>query len=105
MVAVDICNSRDDFAVGYSFILALLPDCQSDGVQQLLNRLNEIQITTSESRLPVAFSSGWANYGIGYSVADVLKRADAALYVNKRRAKGSTATLPDSEQEASFLRR
>lgn len=77
--------------------LALLPDCKSDGVHHLLNRLNEIQITTSESRLPVAFSAGWANYRIGDSVAEFLKRADAALYVNKRRAKGTTATLPDSE--------
>jgi len=38
--------------------------------------------------LPVSYSAGWANYIPGESSEELLRRADQALYVNKRIAKG-----------------
>jgi len=68
--------------------LALLPDCKPDGVQYILKRLNGVRIATGESSLPVEYSAGWTDYCMGESVTEFVKRADAVLYVNKRRPKG-----------------
>ncbi len=68
--------------------LALLPDCKPDDVQCILKRLNGVRIATPESTLPVHYSAGWTDYSMGESVAEFVKRADAVLYVNKRRPKG-----------------
>jgi len=76
--------------------LALLPDCKPDAVQYILKRLNGIRIAASESTLPVQYSAGWTDYNIGESVTQFWKRADAALYLNKRRPKGRPATSTGS---------
>ncbi|HXQ26259.1 MAG TPA: GGDEF domain-containing protein [Candidatus Acidoferrales bacterium] len=69
---------------GDEFLL-LLADCKPDGVQYVLKRLSGLHIETNKEKLPISCSAGWADYIPGESLAAILKRADAALYVNKRK--------------------
>ena len=67
--------------------VALLPDCKPDDVQFILKRLNGLRVDVGGGMLPVSYSAGWANYISGESAEDLLKRADAELYINKRASK------------------
>jgi diguanylate cyclase (GGDEF)-like protein len=69
--------------------VALLPDCKPDDVQYILKRLNGLRVDVGGGMLPVSYSAGWADYIPGESAEDLLKRADADLYVNKRASKVS----------------
>jgi diguanylate cyclase (GGDEF)-like protein len=69
---------------GDEFLL-LLADCKPDGVQYVLKRLSGLHIEANKEKLPISCSAGWAEYIPGESLATVLKRADEALYVNKRK--------------------
>jgi diguanylate cyclase (GGDEF)-like protein len=69
---------------GDEFLL-LLADSKPDGVQYVLKRLSGLHIEANKEKLPISCSAGWADYVPGESPAGVLKRADAALYVNKRK--------------------
>jgi len=67
--------------------MALLTDCGPDGVQCVLKRLNGIRVAAGESTVGLGFSVGWADYSVGESIEEFLKRVDAVLYVDKRRPK------------------
>jgi diguanylate cyclase (GGDEF)-like protein len=69
--------------------VALLPDCKPEDVQYILKRLNGLRVDVGAGMLPVSYSAGWANYVPGESAEDLLKRADAELYLNKRASKVS----------------
>lgn len=72
--------------------LALLPECKPGHVQYVLRRLEGVQAEVRGERLTVCYSAGWADYIPGESCDDLLGRADAALYVNKRTAKEQDKT-------------
>lgn len=69
---------------GDEFLL-VLTECKHDGVQYVLSRLRDLHVKTKHRRLPISCSAGWANYVPGESLGEVLERADAALYANKRK--------------------
>jgi diguanylate cyclase (GGDEF)-like protein len=68
--------------------LALLPECKTGDVQYVLKRLEGVQTDVGGEILKVSFSAGWADYIPGESPEELLRRADEALYANKRIAKG-----------------
>jgi diguanylate cyclase (GGDEF)-like protein len=68
--------------------LAILPDCNLGQIRHVLDRLNGLHVTTGASRIAVRYSVGWTDYIPGESLDDLLKRADAMLYANKRDPKG-----------------
>jgi diguanylate cyclase (GGDEF)-like protein len=76
--------------------LAVLPDCTAEGVQYVLKRLNGLQVELSGEKLPVYYSAGWTDYIPCESIEEFLKRADIALYVNKRSSEKSFRILHDS---------
>jgi len=78
-----------DLAVrqGGDEFLVLLPDCKLEEVRYVLNRLSGHKVEIAGTTLPIAFSAGWANHKAGDSPDELLKRADEALYVNKRAGK------------------
>jgi diguanylate cyclase (GGDEF)-like protein len=78
-----------DFAVrlGGDEFLVLLPECKLEDVHHILNRLNGRKVEFGEKSIPINFSAGWANFMAGESSEDLLKRADEALYANKRSSK------------------
>jgi len=64
--------------------LVVLPECKAEGVQYVFSRLNELEVEVGEAKLPVPYSAGWADFVRGETPLDLLTRADAALYANKR---------------------
>jgi diguanylate cyclase (GGDEF)-like protein len=76
--------------------LILLAECKPGDVQYVLKRLEGLQAEVRDNLLPVSFSAGWADYAQGESPDELLARADKALYVNKRKAKGQDkpSTVP-----------
>jgi diguanylate cyclase (GGDEF)-like protein len=69
--------------------LVLLPDCRPEDVQYIFKRLNGLRVDVGGEMLPVSFSAGWANYVLGESAEDLLKRADVDLYAKKRTSKAT----------------
>ena len=78
-----------DLAVrlGGDEFLLLLPECKPEEVRHVLGRLSGMTIELEGQTLPLTFSAGWTNYLPGETPDELLKRADEALYVNKRAAK------------------
>jgi len=78
-----------DLAVrlGGDEFLLILPECKPDEVRHVLGRLSGLRIELDGQQIPLTFSAGWANYVSGEAPDELMKRADEALYVNKRAAK------------------
>jgi len=76
--------------------LAVLADCNTDGVQYLLKRLDSLQVEMNGENVPVRYSAGWTDYIAGESIEAFLKRADMALYANKRSSEKGALVLSDS---------
>jgi diguanylate cyclase (GGDEF)-like protein len=75
-----------DLAVrlGGDEFLVLLPECRPDEVRHVLGRLRGVDVDCNGQRIALSFSAGWTDFKPGESTEDLLKRADDALYVNKR---------------------
>jgi diguanylate cyclase (GGDEF)-like protein len=73
--------------------LVVLPECKPENVQHVLKRLDGIRVDIEGRSLPIALSAGWAELLSGESGKDLLARADAALYANKR-AKSAAHSQP-----------
>jgi diguanylate cyclase (GGDEF)-like protein len=71
--------------------LAILSDCEQGGVQYVLQRLTGLRVQTHNGNLPVFYSAGWTNYVLGETLEEFLKRADKALYADKRSPNKSSA--------------
>jgi diguanylate cyclase len=77
--------------------LAILPDCTIEQIQYVLNRLNDLDATITESKINIRYSAGWTDYIPDESLNDLLKRADNILYANKRNRKLSFVSSMASE--------
>ena len=73
--------------------LVVLPECKPENVQHVLKRLEGIRADLEGRSLPIALSAGWAELLSGESAKELLARADAALYANKR-AKSAAHSQP-----------
>jgi diguanylate cyclase (GGDEF)-like protein len=75
-----------DLAVrlGGDEFLVLLPECRPDEVRHVLGRLRGVDVNCNGQLIALSFSAGWTDLKPGESTEDLLKRADDALYVNKR---------------------
>jgi diguanylate cyclase (GGDEF)-like protein len=65
--------------------LVVLPECKPENVQAVLKRLEGISVDIDGHKLPVALSAGWAELLSGERAKELLDRADAELYANKRK--------------------
>lgn len=66
--------SEDDF-------ILLLPECGVNEVKQVLNRLGAVEISSSGTRVPLTYTTGWVDYQHGDLPADLLKRAANLLHL------------------------
>jgi diguanylate cyclase (GGDEF)-like protein len=73
--------------LGGDEFLLLLPECKPDEVRHVLGRLSGMKVELDGQSIIISFSAGWTNYIPGELPEELLKRADAALYVNKRAGK------------------
>jgi diguanylate cyclase (GGDEF)-like protein len=78
-----------DLAVrlGGDEFLVLLPECRPDEVRHVLGRLRGVNVDCNGQLIALSFSAGWTDFKVGESTEDFLKRADDALYANKRAGK------------------
>ena len=77
---------------GDEFLVAL-PECKPENVQHVLKRLEGIRVEIEGRTLQLALSAGWAELRSGESAKELLARADAELYANKR-AKSAAQSQP-----------
>src|SRR5579863_5980958 len=82
-----------DLAVrlGGDEFMALLPECRADEVRHVIGRLEGIEVEYDGTKIPCRFSRGWTDYKAGETAEELLKRADEALYDNKRARKQNAA--------------
>jgi diguanylate cyclase len=73
--------------IGGDEFMLLLPECKPEEVRHVLGRLHSLKIEVDGQTEEFSFAAGWTDYVPGELPEDLLKRADAALYVNKRSAK------------------
>lgn len=75
-----------DLAVrlGGDEFLVLLPECKAEEVRHVLSRLSGLSVACNGEPVALSFSAGWTNFKAGESAEEFLKRADEALYANKR---------------------
>ena len=73
---------------GDEFVL-LLPDCSEEQVNRVLARLGPMEFLAAGETVPVFSSLGWACLQPGEKPAQLLERADRALYANKTCAAGN----------------
>jgi diguanylate cyclase (GGDEF)-like protein len=85
-----------DLAVrlGGDEFLLMLPECKPEEVRHVLSRLSGLHMDVEGEKVAVTFSAGWANYVPGETPEELMKRADRALYVNKRAGKQQEELAP-----------
>jgi len=84
-----------DLAVrlGGDEFMALLPECRADEVRHVLGRVEGLEVECEGEKIRCHFSSGFTDYKPGESAVELLKRADDALYANKRSSKATAALV------------
>ena len=81
-----------DLAVrwGGDEFLLILPECNHEQLQLVLDRLGPLELAWEGRKFPVKYSAGWREYASGDQPESMLVAADQALYANKRAAKSGT---------------
>lgn len=92
-----------DLAVrlGGDEFMVLLPDCRADEVRHVLARVEGLELEYEGNKIPCRFSRGWTDYKQGETAEELLKRADQALYANKRAGKAPHGPLTSSPMPQS----
>jgi diguanylate cyclase (GGDEF)-like protein len=88
-----------DLAVrlGGDEFMVLLPECRADEVRHVIGRVDGLEIEYNGERIVCRFSRGWTDYRVGETSEELLKRADEALYANKRASKQQqSASVPST---------
>ena len=80
--------------MGGDEFLVLLPECPPEQVPVLLERMRPCEVNFKGVRLLVEFSSGLATYDFVESAAQLMERADLALYADKRARKLQRQSQP-----------
>ncbi|HUA00679.1 MAG TPA: GGDEF domain-containing protein [Candidatus Aquilonibacter sp.] len=78
-----------DLAVrlGGDEFMVLLPECRAEEVRHVVGRVEGLEVQYTAEKIPCRFSRGWTDYRPGETSEELLKRADEALYANKRASK------------------
>jgi diguanylate cyclase (GGDEF)-like protein len=89
-----------DLAVrlGGDEFMALLPECRADEVRHVMARIEGLEVEYAGVRIPIRFSRGWTDYKAGETSEELLKRADEALYADKRAGKVNLALQSQAPQ-------
>ena len=73
--------------MGGDEFLVLLPECTTNHVETLLERLRPMATEYAGVKIPICFSAGWVGYEKGETTEHFLERADRTLYAEKRAAR------------------
>jgi len=80
--------------MGGDEFLVLLPECKASELDDIVSRLRGLTMPIGQQSIHVTFSAGAAGYENGETGRQLLERADAALYSDKRSRKISLSA-PD----------
>lgn len=74
-----------DIAVrlGGDEFLVILPDCPPQNVGAVLSRLKDFETEMAGETVAVCSSRGWAQYRVGDTAEELIRRVDEALYAHK----------------------
>ncbi len=75
--------------IGGDEFVVLLPECDPQQVQLVLNRLAGLEVQVEGEKISFYFSAGWTDYKSGETPQQLLERADHALYIQKQNRKNS----------------
>ncbi|HEY0702835.1 MAG TPA: GGDEF domain-containing protein, partial [Candidatus Acidoferrales bacterium] len=80
-----------DLAVrlGGDEFMAILPECRCEEVSRVLGRIHGLDFEFDEQKVRLRFSSGWTDLRPTDSMQELMRRADVALYEDKRAGKNS----------------
>jgi diguanylate cyclase (GGDEF)-like protein len=92
-----------DLAVrlGGDEFMAILPECRAEEVRHVLSRIEGLDVEYDGTSISCRFSRGWTDYHPGEASQEFMKRADEALYANKRAGKQQV----DAPQADAILQR
>jgi diguanylate cyclase (GGDEF)-like protein len=78
-----------DLAVrlGGDEFMVLLPECRAEEVRHVLGRVDGLEVEYGHQKIRCQFSRGWTDFKLGETPQELLKRADDALYEDKRTGK------------------
>ncbi|MGD0955370.1 MAG: GGDEF domain-containing protein [Candidatus Acidiferrales bacterium] len=93
-----------DLAVrlGGDEFMVLLPECRADEVRHVVARVEGLEIEYNSEKISCRFSRGWTDYKAGETSEELLKRADEALYANKRASKQQNASTPSAVTQSAL---
>lgn len=91
-----------DLAVrlGGDEFMAILPECRADEVKHVLGRIDGLDFEFDEHKVVLRFSRGWSDYLPTETMQEFLKRADMALYADKRAAKRGAGSAERPSRES-----
>ena len=79
-----IRGSDQAVRLGGDEFMVILPECKADEVRHVLGRLEDLMVEHEGQKIPCRFSRGWTDYRAGETAQELISRADAALYEDKR---------------------
>ncbi len=79
--------------VGGDEFVVLLPECDPDQVQLVLDRLEALEVQVEARKVSFRFSAGWTDYRMGETPEQFLERADHALYIEKQSRKSQVVPV------------
>lgn len=83
--------------LGGDEFMVLLPECRAEEVKHVLARLQGLRVEYEREKIDCRFSRGWTDFRPGETAPELLKRADEALYEDKRASKNrGSAVLPNA---------
>jgi len=87
-----------DLAVrlGGDEFMVLLPECRVEEVRHVIRRVDGLEIMYNGEKVPCRFSRGWTDYRPGETSEELMKRADEALYADKRAGKQRNEASPET---------
>jgi len=80
--------------MGGDEFMVLLPECSIDRIPALLARVGAPVTVYDGKSIPIEYAAGWAGYEAGDTPEQLIQRADAHLYENKRRSKVGQVAAP-----------
>ncbi|HWF37413.1 MAG TPA: GGDEF domain-containing protein [Candidatus Acidoferrales bacterium] len=83
-----IRGSDQAVRLGGDEFMVILPECKCEEVRHVLGRLEGMEVEHDGHKIPCRFSRGWTDYKPGETAQELINRADAALYADKRNIDG-----------------
>ncbi len=79
------CFRSSDLPVrmGGDEFMVVLPECSTENIPRVLMHLRDLHIEHYGTKIEIKFSAGWAQNRPGDTAAELMTRADRALYIDK----------------------